>query len=454
MPTLHERLADLLIEPQEAPEFEIKNWLDLENSQDDRATFAKAVLALANHGGGYIALGLTEANGRFVEAPGRPVTLDAYSQDQINGIARSYCDPSFHCVVHVVRSPQGGWFPIVVVPGGHKVPVRARRAGPNGNTVSLNAIYMRKPGPRSEMPQTAQDWDELLARCLQNRRDEMFDQIRALISGVSPQAETPPGPDRLEEWRVTCRARWQTLIDPLPANVGPRMPRGRYFFAYAIEGERRNVSLAQLRDLLMSSVVRHTGWPPFWFPTRTEIAPYFVNNVVECWLGRNYGAPGVFEDAAHSDFWCIHPEGLAYLLRGYQEDGFEQGERGVSPIVPGTTFDITLPIWRVGEALLHAKSLASNLFSGPATVTFVAGYEGLSGRSLASIGNTRDVRSGRTARQDAITMKTRVDSQSIEPNLPEIVRPLLADLYALFDFFELPASLVTEELARMRAGSF
>lgn len=203
-----ERIADLLVDPREDLDFEVKNWLDLENSNKDKATFAKAVLAISNHGGGFIALGLLETDERIVEAEGRPATLDGYSQNLINAIVHNYCDPPFHCAVHIVPNPTGALFPIVIVPGQHRVPIRARRAGPNGNIVANNAIYVRKPGPRSETPHSAQDWDDLLARCLRNRRDEMFDQIRDLIYGAVPQIEQPAMPARLDEWIRIGIERW------------------------------------------------------------------------------------------------------------------------------------------------------------------------------------------------------------------------------------------------------
>jgi len=186
-----ERLADLLIDPREDLDLEIKNWLDLRNDNGAKATFAKAVLAIANHGGGFIILGLTETERGCAEAEGRPVTLDGYSQDVINGIVQGYADPSFHCAMHVVARQDGQLFPVVAVPGDHRSPIRAKRAGPNGNIVENNAIYVRKPGPRSETPTSSRDWDALLARCLVNRRDEMLDQIRGLISGAVPAAAYP-----------------------------------------------------------------------------------------------------------------------------------------------------------------------------------------------------------------------------------------------------------------------
>ncbi|MHC8327266.1 AlbA family DNA-binding domain-containing protein [Pseudomonas sp. LB1P83] len=454
MTVSRERLADLLIDTQEALDCEVKNWLDLQGSNDDKATFAKAVLAIANHGGGFIVLGLIETDAGIVEAEDRPATLDRYNQDLINGIVQNYCDPPFHCAVHVVANPLGAVFPVVLVPGGHRVPVRARRAGPNGNTVHLNAIYVRKPGPRSETPQSAQDWDDLLGRCLRNRRDEMFDQIRDLIIGAVPQVEQDPEPVRLDEWiRSNCE-RWKVLVDELPENDGPRMPYGRYYIAYEIVGERRQINHAQFPDVLRASVVRHTGWPPFWYPTRAGIAPYPIDGTVECWLGNDREAGPEDRDAAHSDFWRIHPDGLAFLLRGYQEDSRDAQRTGFGPTPPGTIFDITFPVWRVGEALLQARRLAANLFDGPTTIRVVASYEGLSGRSLVSMDGRRHMWDGRVSHQDTITLNTHIDAQKIDANLPEIVHPLLSPLYALFDFFELPMQLVVEELARMRAGNF
>lgn len=449
-----ERLSDLLIAPREDLGCEIKNWLDLQGSNEDRATFAKAVLAIANHGGGFVIVGYVETADGVVEAEGRPATLDSYSQDQINGIVHHYCDPLFHCSVHFVENPLGAVFPIVVVPGGHRVPIRARRAGPNGNTVQNNAIYIRRPGPRSESPQTSNDWDDLLGRCLRNRRDEMFDQIRDLITGAVPQLELPPERDRLKDWVTSSRSRWNSLVDTLPQGVGPRLPHGRYCIAYEVVGDRKQIGLAQLPEVLRTSVVRHTGWPPFWYPARAGIGPYPIDGAVECWLGGDSHTPPEERDAAHSDFWRIHLDGLAFLMRGYQEDGSDKHRSGQHPSLSGTCFDVTLPVWRIGEALLHARQLAKNLFEEPATIKFSAIYEGLAGRRLVSLSGRRYISDGRAAHQDSITLSTHVDAQAIESNLPEIVHPLLSPLYGLFNFFELPMSLVTEELGRMRAGSF
>ena len=77
-PSDHNRLADLLRDPQETLDVEIKGWLDLARNQEHKATLAKALLALANHGGGYVIIGLTETDAGFATASGQPVSLDDY----------------------------------------------------------------------------------------------------------------------------------------------------------------------------------------------------------------------------------------------------------------------------------------------------------------------------------------------------------------------------------------
>ena len=445
-----ERLADLLTDLREDLDLEVKNWLDLEGNNKDKATFAKAALALANHGGGFIVLGFEEIDGGMVAAANSPDTLNRYNQDSINGIVQKYCDPPFHCAVHLVNH-EGTTFPVVKIPGGHRVPVRARRSGPDEDIVRMNAIYVRKPGPRSEPPQSGQEWEDLLARCQWNRRDELLGHIRDLLTGTVRKAELATDEERLDRWITASFDRWSALTDMLPADVGPRFPHGYYNFAYQVVGDARQTTLSQLPDVIRTSIVRHSGWPPFWYPTREGITPYPVDGAVECWLGGDTDTPAEKRDSATADFWRITPDGCAYLLRGHQEDSGQLQWAGQGTVAPGTVFDVTLPVWRVGETLLQAERLASNLFEGPTNIRFAAEYTGLQDRSLVSINERRYVSDGLVSRQESISLQTHVESKAIGPNLPEIVHPLLAPLYELFGFFELPMELVANELTRMRA---
>lgn len=444
------RLPDLLVDPREDLDVEAKGWLDLVGSNEHKATLAKALLALANHGGGFVLIGFEETDRGLAPAAARPTTLDAYTQDHVNGIVQSYAEPPFHCAVHHVQGPTGAIHPVVAVPGGHRVPIRARRGGPGNATVQMHAIYVRRPGPQSEVPQSGAEWDALLGRCLAARRDELLSNMRDLLLGTVPQApQAQAEGERLNRWVEACLARWKELVAGLPADDPRRCPRGRYWFAYQLRGDFRRLPLPEFHDALARSNVRHTGWSPWWVPTRPGITPYVRDGAVECWLGRD--GDRAFTDAAHADFWRVSPEGFGFLLRGYDEDGPEVAARG---FVPGRTFDLTLPIWRAGEALLNAERLAANLGGEGTTMAFRAQYEGLIGRELTVIARDRVLFERRTSNEDTATLDTLVPVTSISPNLVEVVHPLLAPLYAIFDFFRLSPDLVSGELTRMRNNRY
>ena len=57
-----------IVNPAEDLDAEYKSWLDL-RMESDRANLARAVIALANHGGGVIVLGFEELSTGLVAKP-------------------------------------------------------------------------------------------------------------------------------------------------------------------------------------------------------------------------------------------------------------------------------------------------------------------------------------------------------------------------------------------------
>jgi predicted HTH transcriptional regulator len=86
MPPIVRRLADLLIDPHETLEVEHKEWIDIVRNNDHKAILAKALIALANHGGGFVILGLSQTQQGVVAAPNRPPDLTGYTPDTVNSV--------------------------------------------------------------------------------------------------------------------------------------------------------------------------------------------------------------------------------------------------------------------------------------------------------------------------------------------------------------------------------
>lgn len=364
----------------------------------------------------------------------------------MNGIVERYAEPAFHCSVHLVPHPTSGdIYPIIGVPGDQQVPIRARRSGPHGQVIKSNAIYIRRPGPQSAEPRTGLEWDKLFKKCLNLGRAELLEQFRNMLTGVSPPTKNQDRASRLKRWTNDCAKTWSEKVRPLPKDGPARFPHGSYTFSYEIDGATR-LPLPSLLDVLREAP-KLTGWNTWWVPSREEIAPYPVDGAIECWIG---GDPTNYlgtRDAAHSDFWRVSPEGLAFLRRGYQEDGDVAVRQ---EIVPGTRLDATLPIWRVGEGLLHAAYLAQRIDG--TTISFAARYTGLRSRRLIQIAPSTqfgDWTKG-VSRVDDVMLETVVDSNALDSSLVEVVHALLSPLYEKFDFTRLPRDVVQYELARLR----
>lgn len=147
-----------------------------------------------------------------------------------------------------------------------------------------------------------------------------------------------------------------------------------------------------------------------------------------------------------ADFWRVSPNGLGFFLRGYRED--DLAGRANMPANPGSWIEVEWPVAITAEILSYVQSLAARLIDGPASVRLRAGYNGLHGRSLRSI--TGRYLHPRISRQDSINLESTFATEALEHNLAEIAQPFLAPLYGIFDFFELPMSVVTEVIGKLR----
>ena len=202
-------LDDLINEPRETLDVEVKEWLD-RTDNDHRSMVAKEIIALANHGGGFLVIGFEErADGTFEPSAGRPTNLDAWSQDSIQSIVFKYADPGVQCRVHHrANAASRERYPIIAIPGGRRVPIRAKAGSPDGKKLSAHRVYIRRPGPASEEPKTAEEWDRFFERCLQNRRAELLEAMRSIMTGVIPNA-APAIPTR-SNLSAPAAASWCT----------------------------------------------------------------------------------------------------------------------------------------------------------------------------------------------------------------------------------------------------
>lgn len=361
---------------------------------------------------------------------------DDFSQDIVNQIVARYADPPFHCVVYHVASETGSaTHPVIVVPGNHRVPIRAKSEDPGRKHVKLHAYYIRRPGPCSDQPQSAQEWDDLIRRCMLAAREGLLAAFRHIMQQNDPEGPTPAA-ETLTAWDKASCDRFQVLVR---GELTDRQPspyaHGTWSVSYALDGEFPRPDLPELRGMLSQVSGNETGWPPWWVPTRPGIAPHPYDGNIECWMRETY-----FNGS--EDFWRASPEGNLFLLRSYQED-FEGG------FTPGTAIVISSHLRTMGEVLLHANRLAQTLSRQPLRVAFLCRWNGLIDRHLASWQHDAELPVHRS-RTDKVTSELRCTTDEIADALPELVRRLTEPLFQSFEFFVPSQQFVEREIAELR----
>ena len=445
MPTTAE-LQTLLQFPVEKLTVGYKSWLNLSENAG-KATLAKAAIALANEGGGVIVLGMREDNaqGGALRSQPRPQDLGRYGQDDINAAINRYAAPQFHCELAFADDPgTTNEHAFVLVPGGLTVPIMSARGC--DTVIAAHKCYVRKPGPRSEEPFTAEEWRGVMERCIAARRENMLDAIRIIVQGHGTPVQVPVAMDVLQgvnqvavaaaqahanperavqprdglvEFERAALERWDHLVHDLPADDEARMPLGHYEISFELLGVTAAASAGELRRRMrVASQVRHSGWGPFVQISRAEFEPRIVDGNVEAWLGQPT-EDRVARDSAHCDYWRAHPSGIFFLLRGYDEDV-------VDGVEPGSLLDITLPIWRVGETLLYASRIGRSYADNP-RISVRCGFIGLDDRRLGAVDRMRHffMDDTRICHDAEVRLNTTATAVEMDDNLIEILHPLL-----------------------------
>ena len=434
-----EDLRPLITEPREDLASEYKDWLDL-TLKERKATLAKAAIALANHGGGYIVIGFAE-QGQTLESRPCPKEIPEITQDSVNAAVHLYAEHiESHPDTHVPH-------PIVIIPS-TTVPVMSKKDCQR--VIAQNRCYVRKPGPKSEDPRTSEEWRTLLNRCVRANRDEMLEAFRLIMTGsVETPTSIPNALDNLQDYCTSAHGRWEELVSDEPDNSLARFPHGYYEMAFSLVGAAPANNLIKLRDRLnVARQIKLSGWPPFLDPQVLGWTLRSDEDFVEAWLG-GLGRDGWMNVMAHHcDFWRASLDGKLYTIRSYIEDERENDPRS------GSVIYTTSPILCIGEGLLFASRFAET-FGDIDQIAVYCRFTGLEGRWLgpAPWDSVPSLPGIYTSNTDAVMLTDQFTQQQVQDNLAEILHPLLQRLYEKFNFFNLSFDLVAKKLQEMRSKS-
>ena len=435
-----EQIQFLIDNLQEGLDVEVKNWLGGLADYDSKAKLAKEIIALANNGGGFVFIGFNDDQDHTEIEP-EEGQLEAFSQDNIASIVQRYVEPPCQCqVAYIAREGSQLRHPVILVPGGHRTPLWARRASPDGQSLQSGMVYVRRPGGGSEPARTQDDWEKFIERLVKARQDEQLTAIRKIFN---PQEDIDLGakPD-LDAWDDESYRAWQAKLADLPADSPHRLSAGHWSCSFLID-PFEPPPLNELNRVLEHEMPRYSGWRPFTYLHGADRRPVARGDVIEAWLCDRER-----DDPSRSDYWRVSRDGRGYLLRPMQEDDPNfLANRHPGPELPA--FDWLLPIYRVTELLKFAEALALRFSDGNAQLSVLLRYYGCDGRKLCCSDFGLQLLEGARCAQPTISSRMTLPVEELRINLEERVHTLLVPIFEQFEFAELPKPVVDRQVRRV-----
>jgi len=436
-----DRVQSIIDDLSEGLEVEVKNWLEGLADNNHKSKLAKEIIALANYGGGYIFIGFDD-EGNHPEIRPAEAEENGFTQDSIASVVSKYLEPQIQCELgYFCVSDSDVQHPVIVVPGGHRTPIWAKSGSPDGKTLKVGEIYLRRPGAKSEPPKTQDDWEYLLDRLLRNRQDELVGALRSVLNPPSTSLVGQGG--SLDSWSQKMYGEWASQLSDYSEDSPMRLKRGHWWFSFEIEGFKSE-SLSDLNKFLANNMPRYSGWPVFIVLDMPGRNPEPKQDRIECSAIDSQDPNEHF-----SDFWSVNLQGQGFALRHFQEDE-SSFLANRTPRPEGGMFAYTIHIYRAGEYLKAVEALANKYSLSKSRISVTLNYVGMRGRELV-VSEMRYMFLSRGGRSNSNEIKTSIDTsaEKIKRNLHEEVHRLLSPVYEQFGFTELSKATVDQVIDDM-----
>lgn len=214
----------LLTSPGERQHVDYKSSVPFDPDSEFGLKLVKHILGMANTGGGWIVIGHEDDTLRPDPKHTDEVTAtyDTTSlSDAVNKVVVQ--GQTVRLTVYKQENPRTGLtYPIIRVEGFERTPFICKSTKPNQKPIlQQGKVYIRRPRAETTEVQTPEDWDELLKRCVSQRRGEFLaefaDMARRMLTGDATPSEDARV--ALENWMDECKAA-SGMLQSLPAGYG------------------------------------------------------------------------------------------------------------------------------------------------------------------------------------------------------------------------------------------
>lgn len=414
----------LLASPGERQDVEYKASIPFDADSEFGLKLVKHTLGMANIGGGWIVIG--HEDGTLQPDPNHSNEVAAtYDTTLLSAAVNKVVahGQTVRLVVHKELNPRTRLvYPVIRVEGFERTPFICRSTKPDNKKPVLQEgkVYIRRPGAETTEIQTPEDWDELLKRCVSQRRGEFLaefaDMARRMLAGDA--TPTQDAEAALENWMDECKAA-SSAIQNLPEGYGYR--------EFAQIPTRPSLGRWSLNGLKRAA--ESTALPRYWLDN--------LNPVKEC-VEFQTPASATLPPLALR----IRTDGAFYVCILLDEPSTSYGNPPLSSRPMYVDLSIFKITWMnsVGADLYEALGIAPN-----DPYFLCVRHNGISGRE-ASVHDLRHYwwdLAGFKSLENSHEWQREVTLDFAKENRRDLVARITKDLFERFNFLKVPDELIT-----------
>ena len=182
----------LLTSPGECQDVEYKSAIPFDDNTAFGLRLVKHILGMANVGGGWIVIGYKDGPLQVDHNHSQKIAA-TYDTTRLSAAVDKYVhgDRGIRLTVFVEIHPTTQLpHPIIRIQGLERTPFICRStkgvSDANQPILQTGKVYIRRPGAATSEIQTPSEWEDLLKRCVSQRRDEFLSDYSSMNLSRSP----------------------------------------------------------------------------------------------------------------------------------------------------------------------------------------------------------------------------------------------------------------------------
>jgi hypothetical protein len=444
------RIRELLAQPGESLNVEIKRWLDPDQAIG-AAKIIKAVFGLRNRNGGALIFGFDNKTLEPNDA-NRPGNLHAlFHVDRVQGLISRFASEPFEVEV-IFETVNGREHVIIAVPDGVTAPVAVKREllFDNKSLLTAGDIYFRTLNANGT-PSTArarpEDWRRILEICFENReadigrflRRHLGPQVAPAVATMLSGTQTSIYP--VMELLKEGERRYLAAVERRTFDETERrlIDAGKWSVALVCTPERIEAVTDQtFLNIVGACNPNYTGWPIWRDPRPVRDRITRAGIIGGAWELLFIWQPEDALSIPRLEFSQFDAKGQFYSLRNLQDDVSRN-------FGPHLYLDPVLVLRRITEALAVGIAIANSLgWQSGGRLAFAFRWTKLSGRQLTPWADPFGTLGGGMANDDAIETFVALELDIPPTALAPYVQRATERLFALFDGARVPLSAIEE----------